>query len=161
HNRVSAYPWGAHYVPVPLADNRGLIDLLREMGVVVGIDPEGRPRIDEQYLVRDPDGRVVCAGRGHAGLCLRDGASSQVWRQLCVFRAEVGRWVASRGARGRRAFALPTAQGSDAPEVLALDGLTMARWMRERGFSSPRLWWLVDYACRDDYGMRAEHASAW
>ena len=27
--------------------------------------------------------------------------------------------------------------------------------------TSPRVRWLADYACRDDYGLTAEQASAW
>jgi hypothetical protein len=37
----------------------------------------------------------------------------------------------------------------------------MAQWMEAEGFRSPRLKWLVDYACRDDYGAAAEAVSAW
>jgi hypothetical protein len=33
--------------------------------------------------------------------------------------------------------------------------------MRQRGFTSPRLWWTVDYACRDDYGSTPAQTSAW
>jgi flavin-dependent amine oxidoreductase len=33
--------------------------------------------------------------------------------------------------------------------------------MDERGFTSSRLRWLVDYSCRDDYGLRMEQTSAW
>src|SRR5215217_7055958 len=33
--------------------------------------------------------------------------------------------------------------------------------MRESGFTSERLRWLVDYGCRDDYGLTLEQASAW
>jgi hypothetical protein len=44
---------------------------------------------------------------------------------------------------------------------VALDRVSMAEWMDARGLSSPRLRWFVDYACRDDYGLRMEQASAW
>ena len=37
----------------------------------------------------------------------------------------------------------------------------MAEWLRRRGWDSPRLRWLVDYACRDDYGMTINQVSAW
>jgi hypothetical protein len=69
--------------------------------------------------------------------------------------------VAFRDARGRRAFDLPVARGSDDPAVTALDALTMAAWLDARGLDSPRLRWLVDYACRDDYGATAAQVSAW
>jgi hypothetical protein len=38
-----AYPWGAHYVPVPLADNKPLIRLFTEMGVVESLAADGSP----------------------------------------------------------------------------------------------------------------------
>lgn len=160
-NRVSAYPWGAHYVPAPGPGNRALIALLREMGVVEGLDERGRPVVGEQFLVRDLDERVFHQGQWHEGLYLRDGATPEDLRQLRAFQAEVDRWVAFRDGRGRRAFTLPMAQGSDDAEVTALDRITMAEWMARHGFTSPRLRWLVDYACRDDYGLRAEDTSAW
>src|SRR5262249_37415585 len=34
-------------------------------------------------------------------------------------------------------------------------------WLGRNNFTSPRLRWLVDYACRDDYGCTAEQTSAW
>jgi len=37
----------------------------------------------------------------------------------------------------------------------------MADWMRAEGFTSQRLLWTVDYACRDDYGSRPDQTSAW
>src|SRR5579859_7198101 len=35
---VVRHPWGAHYVPAPLKEDRALVLLLREMGVVEGED---------------------------------------------------------------------------------------------------------------------------
>jgi hypothetical protein len=45
--------------------------------------------------------------------------------------------------------------------VTVLDKLTMGEWLDKKGFTSGRLRWLVDYACRDDYGMNAANVSAW
>ena len=41
HSSLTAYPWGAHYVPVPMAENRSLIAILREMGVIERLDADG------------------------------------------------------------------------------------------------------------------------
>ena len=60
--------------------------------------------------------------------------------------------MAWRDGKGRRAFAIPVSAGSDDPEVTALDAISMSEWIRRRGWSSPRLLWLIDYSCRDDYG---------
>jgi len=37
----------------------------------------------------------------------------------------------------------------------------MRQWLDERQFTSPRLRWLVEYACRDDYGATLDDTSAW
>ncbi len=50
---------------------------------------------------------------------------------------------------------------SDDPQVTALDAITMAEWVRQHGWTSPRLLWLIDYSCRDDYGAKSEQTSAW
>jgi hypothetical protein len=39
--------------------------------------------------------------------------------------------------------------------------MTMADWLDAQGLTSPRLRWMVNYACRDDYGLRLEQTSAW
>jgi hypothetical protein len=37
----------------------------------------------------------------------------------------------------------------------------MSSWLQSRGLDSPRLRWLVDYGCRDDYGLTIDQTSAW
>lgn len=158
---VVPYPWGAHYLPAPQKENGPLVSLLDEMGVVEGTDEEGEPVMGEQFLCRDPEERVYYRGRWYEGLYLHAGESAEEARQLELFNAEVDRWAAWRDARGRRAFSIPVSSCSDDAEATALDRITIAEWMRERRLDSPRLRWLVDYACRDDYGMTAEQTSAW
>ncbi|HET7434029.1 MAG TPA: FAD-dependent oxidoreductase [Thermoanaerobaculia bacterium] len=154
-SRISAYPWGAHYVPSPAPNNTLLIELLREMGVMEGDE------VAEQFLCRDPDERLWYRGRWYEGLYLYAGASAEDLRQLHAFEAEIARWVAWRDAKGRRAFAIPTALGSDDAEVTALDAMSMEQWLAAHRFTSPRLRWLVEYACRDDYGSFLRDTSAW
>lgn len=158
---IVPYPWGAHYLPAPMAENRALIQLLDEMGVVEDRDEHGDPIFAEPFLCRDPQERLFYKGTWYEGLYLHAGESREDVRQWRAFHAEIDRWVTWRDGRGRRAFALPVAAGSDDAEVTALDRLDMADWMGHHGFTSPRLRWLVDYACRDDYGSTPEQTSAW
>jgi protoporphyrinogen oxidase len=151
----ATFPWGAHYVVAPSAENRVLVRLLDEMGIV----ENGAPA--EQFLVRDPEERLFYRGRWYEGLYLHAGASHEDLRQLRAFEAEMARWAAWRDARGRRAFDIPVAHSSDDAEVTALDRLSMREWLDARGFTSPRLRWLVEYATRDDYGALLEDTSAW
>jgi glycine/D-amino acid oxidase-like deaminating enzyme len=158
---VVPYPWGAHYLPAPSRENRALVTLLDEMGVLEGRDAEGRPVVAEQFLCRDPEERVFYKGRWYEGLYLHAGASQDDAAQLAAFNAEVDQWAAWRDARGRRAFTIPVSACSTDAEATALDRLSMADWMRARSLTSERLRWLVDYSCRDDYGLTVEQTSAW
>ncbi len=158
---VVPYPWGAHYLPAPRKENRALVLLLDELGVLEGADAEGEPVVAEQFLCRDPEERVFYRGRWYEGLYLHAGATDEDARQLQLFNAEVDSWAAWRDARGRRAFDIPVARCSDDAEAAALDRVSMGEWMRARGLVSERLRWLVDYGCRDDYGLTVEQASAW
>jgi len=158
---VSAYPWGAHYVPAPLRDDRTLTRLLNELGVIEGTDDDGDPVIGEQYLCRDPEERVFYRGRWFEGLYLNAGASHDDLRQLREFEAEVDRWAGWRDAKGRRAFTIPIAAGSDDEAVMALDRISARQWLDQHGWTSSRLRWLIDYSCRDDYGAHPEETSAW
>jgi len=153
-----AFPWGAHYVPVPLREDRALTRVLSEMGILESTDP---PTAAEQFIVRDPEERVFYRGRWYEGLYLNAGASADDLRQLRELEAEIAKWVAFRDGRGRRAFAIPSALASDDAEVMALDRMSMGAWMDAHRWTSPRLRWLVDYACRDDYGARLSDTSAW
>jgi hypothetical protein len=156
-----AFPWGAHYVPVPLAENRALVELLDEMGVVEGRDEAGELLIAEQFLCREPQERLFYGGAWHEDLNPFVDATDEERCQWEALDREIRRWAGWRDARGRRAFALPVAAGSDDAEVTALDRLTMADWLDQHGWTAPRLRWIVDYACRDDYGLRVEQTSAW
>jgi hypothetical protein len=156
-----SFPWGAHYIPAPMKENRELISLLNEMGLIEGTDKDGEAIIREEFLCRDPEERVFYKGRWYEGLYLHAGESEADKKEFQSFNAEIGRWISWHDAKGRRAFTIPVTACSDDAEVTALDRLSMGEWMAQRGFNSPRLRWWVDYACRDDYGMTLDHTSAW
>ncbi len=160
-NSVSAYPWGAHYLPAPLTQSGPVMRLLGEMGAVTGTDAEGYPTFAEELLIHEPDERLFYQGHWYEGLYLRAGASAEEVAELERFEARMNAFAAMRDGQGRKAFAVPTALSSDDAEWTALDRVSMAQWMEAEGFRSPRLKWLVDYACRDDYGTTAEGVSAW
>jgi glycine/D-amino acid oxidase-like deaminating enzyme len=160
-NAVSAYPWGAHYVPVPPPTNRPLVALLEEVGAVASRDAEGRPVYAEQMLCRDPQERLFFRGEWYEGLYPRVGATSEDLAQLAAFEKEMRRFAAWRDAEGRRGFAVPRETGSTAAELRALDGLSMAAYLERAGWTSPRLRWFVEYGCRDDFGASLAQTSAW
>ncbi|MFM9066117.1 MAG: flavin monoamine oxidase family protein [Planctomycetota bacterium] len=156
-----AHPWAAHYLPVPQAHQHELIDLLTEMQVVESIDEHGEPRVAEEFLVREPQERLFLQGEWHDELDpLLDAPPHEraEWqRALDEFQV----WHAWRDAQGRAAFRLPLRLASDDPLVTKLDEISFAEWLDQRRIHSPKVRWMAEYACRDDYGTTLEQTSAW
>ena len=155
------YPWGAHYLPVPFQENTALVSLLDEMSLTDGRTATGEVIVKEQFLCREPEERVFYKGRWYEGLYLNAGAGEEDKRQFAEFQKHVDYWVNWRDAKGKRAFVVPVAYCSNDPEPTALDKITFAEWLRQKGLISERLIWYCDYACRDDYGLKLDQTSAW
>lgn len=160
-NAHTAFPWGAHYVPAPLSAAGPVPRLFRELGLLTGLDDAGRPIYAEEALVHEPEERLFYRGRWYEGLYLRAGASPDDLAQLARFEGLVGELAGAVDGRGRKAFAVPLETGSDDAEWTQLDAMTADEWLSAQGFTSPRLRWLVDYACRDDFGAGLASTSAW
>lgn len=160
-NEVSAYPWGAHYLPVPEIDNRDLLALCEEFGLIEGYNRDGLPIYNSLYLCHAPHERLLLHGSWQDGLVPHLGLSDSERAEMDDFFAEMERMKTWIGADGKPAFAIPLAKSSRDPEILALDKLSMAAYMDQKGWKSPALRWFVNYSCRDDYGAPFTETSAW
>jgi predicted NAD/FAD-dependent oxidoreductase len=156
---ASPAPWGAHYLPVPTQESRVVQRLLKEMGLILGFDAQGKARYDEGQLCHAAEERVYFQGRWEEGLFPRAAASPAEIAQMNAFEQHIQDWKTRRDSQGRKAFALPLAYSS--PQWRELDRLSMADYLKRQGWDSPRLRWYVDYACRDDFGSSLEQTSAW
>lgn len=155
------FPWAAHYITTPLPDNVELIELLQEMQIVESLNKDGSPVIAEEYLCREPEERLFQNGTWIEGLYPALDATEDDQRQMTEFQTAMRQWSERRDAEGRRAFTIPIARCSTAEEFLHLDQLSMAEWTKQQGWTSSRLHWYIDYACRDDYGLTIDRTSAW
>jgi len=145
-NEISAYPWGAHYVPVPGAKATLIRDLLEDLGVLSG------GRFEERYLCHSPQERLYIHGRWQEGLEPAVGATARDRDQCRRFEERLEQY------RATGQFTIPMERGA---RTSPLDRISMADWLHLEGFDSPYLHWYVNYACRDDYGALAEDTSAW
>ncbi len=145
-NEVTAYPWGAHYVPVPERRIPLVEELFTDLGVLV--DGEWDPR----HLGRAPLARLFIRGEWIPGLEPRMAAPATERDQFDRF------WDRMDYYRKGGDFTIPVGLPS---ATLGLDRISMKTWMVDQGFFSERLRWYVDYACRDDYGCSYDQASAW
>lgn len=150
-NEVSAYPWAAHYVPVPDEQATLVRELFTELGLLRG------GVWDERWLCHSPKERLFIHGRWEEGVAPHSALTAAERRDMASFAARMDEFRAT----GR--FTVPMERGfaqSTAAER-ALDRITMGEWLRREGLTSEPLRWLVDYSTRDDYGTRAENISAW
>lgn len=145
-NEITAYPWAAHYVPVP----GPRAPLVRELFEELGVFQDGR--WEERYLCHAPQERLFLHGRWQAGFEPQVGPTARDREQVTRFEARMAELAAS----GR--FTVPM---GDQVADLMLDRMSMSDWLAREKLDSSWLRWLVDYACRDDYGARAADTSAW
>lgn len=157
---TSAFPWGAHYITRPLSYNGPLLQVLHEMNILERAEG-GHGQVREQYLVTEPKERLFYRGFFYQGLYPAVGATAADRDEWQRFQARMLGFARLKDGAGKPAFAIPVRLSSRDASLIALDRISAADWLQREGFSGWRLRFMVDYACRDDYGLTAEHTSAW
>ncbi|BBL71102.1 FAD-dependent oxidoreductase [Methylogaea oryzae] len=158
---VSAYPWGAHYLPLPTRESRVIRELLSDLGVIEGDPHAERPRYQERYLCNVPQERLYRNGLWQEGLAPSRGMSRRDRDQHRRFEEWMAAFRARRGLHGQKAFAIPMESSARDADLLALDRLSLRDWLLQQGLDAPTLHWYANYACRDDYGCDYNRVSAW
>ncbi|HEY9870281.1 MAG TPA: FAD-dependent oxidoreductase [Candidatus Obscuribacterales bacterium] len=160
-NRFSAYPWGAHYVPVANKESEYVLALFEELGVIEGYDAAGNPIYNDLYLCHEPQERLFKDGSFQEGLVPHRGLQPEEKEELDRFFTLIQKLRSATGSDGRPAFAIPIELSSKDEDLIALDRISMAQWLNQNGFRTEPLLWYVNYCCRDDYGSAIEDVSAW
>ena len=147
-NEVSAYPWAAHYVPVPGPKALYVRELFAELGVL-------RDGVwNERFLCFSPQERLFLYGKWQEGIEPAIGLSRKDREQ---FQRLEDLFAAFRSSGG---FSIPMELGlSRSPRDL--DRLSFADWLHQHSIDSPLVEWYMNYCCRDDYGAMAADTSAW
>ena len=159
-NRISSYPWGAHYVPLANEESAYVRELFEELGVITGYKA-GLPEYNELYLCHAPQERLYKDGVFQEGLVPKRGLQEFEDKQLGKFFQLVEQLRRSKGKDGKPAFAIPLDLSSGDEEFRSLDKISMADWLKKNGLDSAPLRWYVNYCCRDDYGASSDSVSAW
>jgi len=156
-----AYPWGAHYLPLPSREATLVRELLAELNVLQGDPAAERPSYDERYLCAMPQERIYRHGLWEEGLLPQRGLDAAERAQQRRFHERMDELKHAVGRDGRRLFAIPMALSSRDPAWRALDRISFKQWLLDHGFDAPSLHWLSNYGCRDDYGTDYSQTSAW
>jgi predicted NAD/FAD-dependent oxidoreductase len=157
-------PLGAHYLPMPGPDATVVAQWLEEIGLIR--HEHGRWVADERHLCHSPQERlfvpdtgqdqaVFWRGQWHDGLMAPHVLGTDDLAQYRHFSQDVSAAARELG------FAMPSTNRPWHAGLDALDQLTFEQWLDRRGYSSRPLRWLLDYACRDDYGAGLGRVSAW
>src|SRR3984885_9903317 len=147
-NEITAYPWAAHYVPVPSPKAIYVRELFEDLGVLQN------GRWNERYLCFSPQERLFLYGRWQEGIepaiGLKPRDREQFQRLENIFTSY----------RSSGEFTIPLELGRSQKSA-GLDKISFADWLRDQKFDSPLVNWYMNYACRDDYGALAKDTSAW
>jgi len=161
-NKVSSFPWGAHYVPIVGSDATEVSGLFEELGVITGRTSNGSAIYREEFLCADPMERLFIHGRWQEGLVPQIGLSLKDRQIIESFFAEMQRFKSARGFDGRRAFTIPVDASSRDPQFTRFDAINMASYLQSNGWlACEPLRWYVNYCCRDDYGAGIDQISGW
>lgn len=164
NSRCTAYepvsaPIAAHYLPVPNREARAVRRVLREMGTLRS--EGGKEVLAEEELCQSREERIYYKGFWYDGLVPREALGKESVRQLEAFTHHIEKLRATRDKQGRKVFALPLHYSSREEQYLALDRISIGQYLKEHGWDDPYLLWLVNYACRDDFGGTLNDCSAW
>ncbi len=155
-NEITAYPWAAHYVPVPGKKAA----LVRELFTDLGVLKDGK--WDERHLCFAPQEHLFLYGRWQEGIEPESGLRSEDKAQFRRFADLI------HDFRQSGVFTVPMELGISADwraqgrsGRVSLDRLSFGDWLAQQGFNSKPFLWYMNYACRDDYGALAADTSAW
>lgn len=147
-NEVSAYPWGAHYVPVPGPRAVYVRELFEELGVLQdGV-------WNERYLCFAPQERLFLYGRWQEGIEPAIGLTATDREQFQRLADTIHEFRRTGG------FTIPMELGISENQA-GLDQVSFSGWLQSKGLTSKILHWYANYCCRDDFGATADDTSAW
>jgi monoamine oxidase len=184
-------PLGAHYLPMPGPDATEVAQWLEELGLIrmqqgqwVGDERHLCHSPQERLFVPDGAAFETVGPATSAATHPAAGAHAQAqgdspsahstwlpghWQEgllpaappASAQSAAYQRFAHDVAAAARLGFAMPTHKRPWHPGLAVLDQQSFAQWLDARGHADPALRWLLDYACRDDYGAGLQRVSAW
>lgn len=160
-NKISKYPYGAHYLPIANEKDTELIQFLKELGVITHFNNEGLPYYHENYLCSEPEERVFFKNRWHEGLIPSSGLSKEDDKQITQFISFTNSLLFEKGKDGKDVFCFPLANCSQDENWLKLDRITFIDYLKGNGYTSQALFTYLNYCMKDDYGTTIEKVSAW
>jgi hypothetical protein len=160
-NKFSKFPLGAHYLPLPNKENAEIIDFLKEFGIYQGDDESGEPVLDEYQMTFPQQERLFFKNSWQNDIVPQKGISAETQKEFDRFFKLMDYFREKKGNDEKYWFAIPVEDSSIDPEVIQLEKMLFKSFIAAENFKSEELLWLLDYSCRDDYGLGIDYVSAW
>lgn len=161
HNKFSKFPLGAHYLPLPNRENTEIIEFLKECGIYQGDDESGDPVLDEYQMTFPQQERLFFKNSWQNDIVPQNGIAAVTKAELDRFFEMMDYFRNKKDTQGKYWFAIPVHDSSREDDVMQLEKKTFRNWLENENFNSGELLWLLDYSCRDDYGLGIDYVSAW
>lgn len=159
-NEYSQYPYGAHYLPIPNVENTDLLNFLQEKKIIIDFNAENLPIYNEQDLCFDPEERLLIQNYWQEGIVPNMHLTEVDKKDLNRFFALIAELKQAKGEDGKAVFHIPLAEASQQNEWQKLDKISFSAYLTQENYTSKKLLWYLDYACRDDYGQGIDKVSA-
>ena len=160
-NRFSKFPLGAHYLPIPNKEDLELIEFLKECKIYLGDDKNGLPILDDEQLTFPKEERLFFKNEWQNDLIPQNGISSKTKEEFNRFFKMMDEFRIKKDTSGKYWFDIPLDKSSQETEARNLDKITFENWLQLNDFHFYELLWLLDYSCKDDYGLGLKFVSAW
>ena len=160
-NSFSKFPLGAHYLPLPNKENTEIIEFLKECGICLGTEDNGEPVLDEYQMTFPQQERLFYKNSWQNDIVPQRGISRETQKELNRFFKLMDELRVKKDPQGKYWFAIPVHDSSREDEVLKLEKIIFKDWLKENNYHSEELLWLLDYSCRDDFGLGIDYVSAW
>lgn len=160
-NQFSKFPLGAHYLPLPSKENTELIEFLRDCGIYQGDDENGEPVLDEYQMTFPQQERLFYKNVWQNDIVPQKGIDIKTQKEFDRFFKTMDDFRWKKDAHGKYWFAIPVHDSSIENDAVKLEKVIFKDWLKEHDYTSEELLWLLDYSCRDDYGLGIDFVSAW
>ncbi|MCW3162043.1 NAD(P)/FAD-dependent oxidoreductase [Chryseobacterium oryctis] len=161
-NKFSKFPLGAHYLPLPNKENTEIIEFLRECGIYQGDDEDGEPILDEYQMSFPQQERLFYKNSWQNDIVPQKRISKETQDEFIRFFKRMDEFREKKDSKGNYFFAIPVEDSSlEEPDFIQLEKMTFKSFLSKESFKSEELLWLLDYSCRDDYGLGVDYVSAW
>lgn len=159
-NKTSAYPWAAHYLPIPGLHLQELIDFLADANIIK-LFKNGLPEYNEEYVCHDNEERLYINGKWQKGLIPEFNIPPADRLEISKFLKTMQVFKSQKGKDGKYAFEIPINLSSTDLQFSNLHSISAKEWLIQEQFKSSYLHWYIHYCMSDDYGSSIQTTSAW